>query len=108
MKTYDKLVRDRIPEIIRDDGKTYEVEQMNRADYLEALRAKVVEEAAEVVEADEDDLAKEIADLREVLDALEEAAGLDPGEVARLQERRRAERGGFEERLRLLWVARAD
>ena len=54
-------------------------------------------------EAENKELAKEIADLREVLDALQDAAGIRSGEVAHLQE----ERGGFKERLRLRWVATA-
>ena len=108
MKTYDKLIRDRIPEIIRADGKTCKVEQMNQANYLKALREKVVEEATEIAEAEDEELAKEIADLREVLDALQDAAGIESGEVAHLQKKRRAERGGFKERLRLRWVATAD
>ena len=102
--TYDKLIRDRLPEIIQATDRHFEVEVMDEEAYRQALRAKVLEEAEEVAAAGDDELAKEIADLLEVLDALCAAYGLEPEGVRSLQARRRAERGGFTGRLRLLWT----
>lgn len=45
MSTYNKLVRDRIPEIIRQDGRECGTERMSEAEYVQALREKLVEEA---------------------------------------------------------------
>ena len=69
-KIYNKLVRDRIPEIIAADGRQFATEIMNEDEYRRALLAKLVEEAQEVASAEVDEIAKEIADLCEVIDAL--------------------------------------
>ena len=47
MKEYNKLIRDKIPEIIEAAGKQCIVEVMNEEEYLEALDAKLNEELAE-------------------------------------------------------------
>jgi predicted house-cleaning noncanonical NTP pyrophosphatase (MazG superfamily) len=101
--TYNKLIRDRIPEIIHAAGKQCETEIMPEAEYLQALRDKLVEEALEAQKASTADLATELADLCEVMDALMAAHGLSPEQVKQLQAARREERGGFEKRLRLVW-----
>lgn len=86
---HHKLVRDRIPEIVRRAGATCAVETLGEEEYRWALREKLVEEAAEAAAADPRHLPAELADLCEVLAE---------------QERRRAERGGFAGRIRLLWT----
>ena len=50
-KTYNKLIRDRIPAIIDAAGKTYAVEVLSDAAYQQALAAKLVEEAKEAQNA---------------------------------------------------------
>ena len=110
-KNYNKLIRDRIPEIITESGSSFQIELFDEDAYREALATKLVEEAQEIEEvvagndpAKLDGLMRELADLREVSDALIVAYGLDEKELLALQERRRTERGGFEKRLKLLWV----
>lgn len=99
---YMKLVRDRIPEIIQSEGRTCQVEILPLEDYRQALLVKVMEEASEVASASRENLATEIADLWEVLDALMTVFELDPESIRTLQAQRREERGGFEKRLKLL------
>jgi predicted house-cleaning noncanonical NTP pyrophosphatase (MazG superfamily) len=101
---YNKLVRDMIPDLIRQDGHACAVEPLDDATFRCALRDKLVEEAREAAEAPDEDLAAELADVQEVLDALVEAHGLTPEAVSTMQRQRRAERGGFARRLRLLWT----
>jgi len=102
---YNKLVRDRIPEIIAADGRQCGTEIMSDDEYRHALLAKLVEEAQEVAAAAEDDeLVKEIADLYEVIDALLIAFDLDREAVLAMQQKRHDERGGFEKRIKLLWT----
>jgi len=103
-KTYNKLVRDRIPEIIREAGGTCEVSVMGDPQYRAALLAKLVEEAQEAASAGPDDMVTELADLLEVIEATISAHGLSPEVVENERLRRRVERGGFEHRLRLLWT----
>lgn len=101
---YDKLVRDRIPEIIRREGRACATEVMPEVAFRLALRDKLVEEAREAAAAEGDDLITELADLREVIDALLATYRLDGDRLIAIQEQRRAERGGFTARLRLLSV----
>ena len=104
-KLYDKLVRDRIPEIIREAGRTCGTETYTDENaFRRALRDKLIEEANEAANASEGELAAELADLQEVVDAVISAYGLNANAVRSLQEQRRAERGAFSNRLRLLWT----
>lgn len=101
---HDKLVRDLIPEVIASNGARFATEVMDEGDYDAALRAKVLEEAAEIAAAGTEELAGEIADQLEVLAALAAANGISEAEIAAERERKLVERGGFDRRLRLLWT----
>jgi len=105
---YNKLIRDRIPEIIEAEGKTCHIEVMPEEEYRQALLAKLVEEAQEAFQAGTDRLVTELADLYEVIDAVLAAHGIDRETVLQVQAQRRSERGGFEQRLKLLWVDEID
>lgn len=59
----NKLVRDRIPDIIEQSGNRYKAEVMSETDYRRALRQKGIEEAQEVAAASPDELVEELADL---------------------------------------------
>ena len=77
MPAYNKLVRNRIPEIIKNDGKTPKTRILNGEEYRFELLKKIVEEAQEVAAApDKNELAKELGDVLEVVDAIIEANGL--------------------------------
>jgi len=104
-RDYGKLIRDRIPEILEAEGLRFEVAQLDDAAFRTALLAKLREEAGEAAAAgDADTLAREVADLYEVIDAILELHEIDPAAVRALQARRRAERGRFEMRLELRWT----
>jgi predicted house-cleaning noncanonical NTP pyrophosphatase (MazG superfamily) len=64
------LVRDRIPEIIRQNGIECEIAVLSEAEYRQALRQKLMEESVEAAEAEGENLVAELADLYEVIDAL--------------------------------------
>jgi predicted house-cleaning noncanonical NTP pyrophosphatase (MazG superfamily) len=106
--TYNKLIRDRIPEIMQADGKHYELAVMTEEEYIQALRIKLVEEAEEAKQAISGDLIIELADIQEVIAALLEALEISPEQVEQVQTQRHAERGGFEKRLKLLWTEDED
>ena len=101
---YNKLIRDRIPEIIEKANKTYAVDVMEENEYQRALLEKLVEEAEEVQKSEPEKLAMELADLFEVIDAVMLAFCIEKNDVLSLQATRRQERGGFEKKLRLLWT----
>jgi predicted house-cleaning noncanonical NTP pyrophosphatase (MazG superfamily) len=65
---YNKLVRDRIPEIIKKSGKQPIYRTLNDAEMKGALKAKLVEETQELVNAEtKEQMLEEIADVTEVL-----------------------------------------
>lgn len=102
-KIYNKLVRDKIPEIIRADGGEPEMRTLDDAEYKKYLRLKLVEEAGETNAAQmREELVKELADVLEVIEALMRNEGIRPDEVTFLKKKRREERGGFDKRIYLV------
>ena len=101
-KEYNKLVRDRIPEIVRQSGNECEYVILSDAEYRQALRLKLLEEAGEVAEAQGEDLIVELADLYEVIDALVASYGIAGDRVLQEQIKRREARGGFSQKIMLL------
>ena len=101
---HKKLVRDKIPEIIRDSGNQCKILILNDNEYIGALRQKLVEEANEAATASPDKLAEELADVMEVINALMAATGIEPEEVKEIQQVKRSQRGGFDNRIKLLWT----
>lgn len=101
VQTYDKLIRDRIPEIIERSGKTCVCETLTEGEYLRRLNEKLLEETREYLESGE---LEELADICEVLRAITEAKGLTPEALERARAEKRAARGGFEKRLLLKTV----
>ena len=93
-----KLVRDRIPEIIRADGREPDVRTLDDAEYLHELHVKLHEEADELAAASGDQVAEELADVLEVVQAIARANGVDMGQVGRVADRKRSDRGGFNDR----------
>ena len=96
VKVYNKLVRDKIPEIIEQDGKKCTMRVLNDEEYLKALDAKLDEELAEY---HKDQNVEELADLLEVLYAVAEARGFTKDEVEAVRERKAEKRGQFKEKL---------
>ena len=103
-KTHNKLVRDRIPEIIQAAGHEYAIEVLSEEEYRQALRQKLIEEAHEAANSTDENFIKELADVYEVIEGLLAFYHIDRDVVIRVQGERRAERGGFNKRLCLLWA----
>ena len=101
---YNKLIRDGIPAQLAAAGLKYEIQTLTPDDYLLALRAKVMEEAQEVAQANPDELLAELADLQEVMDTLAQRMGIHQDDIIQEQDKRRTERGGFDEQIYLCWV----
>lgn len=91
-----KLVRDKIPDIIRNAGKNPIVEILSEEDYLVELDKKLNEE---VTEYQADKSIEEMADILEVLFAICEARGYTVEELIKVRECKRENRGGFKDRI---------
>ena len=93
---YPKLVRDGIPSMIERDGKAAITHTAEGDEYVSFLLTKLIEEATELKNAASLDHQKEeIADVREVLGAIQVALGLREKEVLAIQSSKFEERGGF-------------
>ena len=97
-KIYNKLVRDRIPEIIETDGKTCITEILSDTQYLEMLDTKLNEELAEYQESKS---LEELADLLEVMQAVVEARGWSWEQLEQVRQEKAAQRGGFARKILL-------
>lgn len=93
---HNKLVRDKIPEIIEASGKTAAVRTLNETEYLEMLDQKLQEEMNEYLL---DKSMEEIADLLEVIRAVVKARGFSMDEVENIRLQKAEKRGGFEDRI---------
>lgn len=103
MKTiHNKLVRDRIPEIIKANGQTCTCRVLDDQEYLAALDAKLNEELAEY---QKDKSMEELADLLEVISAVIAARGSSHDEVEAIRNAKAEKRGRFEKRIWLMETA---
>ncbi|NLP15311.1 MAG: nucleoside triphosphate pyrophosphohydrolase [Clostridium sp.] len=95
---YNKLVRDRIPEIIEKSGKKAIVEELGNQEYKKYLDIKLEEELQEYLAGDSVD---ELADLVEVVYAILKCKGVDIDDFESIRKRKTEERGAFEKRFLL-------
>ena len=93
-ESYNKLVRDRIPEILDAKNVPYEKRIATPEEYKAELIKKLGEEIKEFIEAGD---AEELADVLEVIEALKKLP--DYQETEELRKKKREERGGFDERI---------
>lgn len=91
-----KLVRDKIPQIIIEDGRTPIVRTLSDEEYLSELDRKLNEEVAEY-QADKS--LEEMADVLEVLFAICEARGHSVDELMEVSDKKREKRGGFRDKV---------
>lgn len=98
MPSYQKLVRDKIPEIIEAAGKKPVTHILDEASYLAELDRKLNEECAEYQESKS---MEELADMLEVMYAIADARGYSVAELEAVRKKKAAERGGFRERIYL-------
>ena len=97
-----KLVRDRIPEIIKKDGRIPKTRVLTLEEYQKELFLKLKEEVEELIRAENHGaLIEELADVSEVLDAIGKATAISKAAVADAKQKKREDRGGFEKRIYL-------
>ena len=96
--TYNKLVRDKIPEIIEDSGKTCEIEVLDDKTYLEMLDKKLTEELNEYYESHN---AEELADLLEVVYATAKVHGYTKEQLEEIRQNKADKRGAFDKKILL-------
>lgn len=109
VKIYNKLVRDKIPEITRANGGAPIVRVLTADEFRVALQKKLREEANEVfMESAPEDILAELADCLEVIETLTKELGFSLEALHAQKELKRQQKGGFEKKLFLEKVEEKD
>jgi len=99
---YNKLIRDKIPEIIEKTGATAEIEIMDDATYEEMLFEKLLEECQEFLHAkSNEEKIEEIADILEVINSISKVLDTNFEHIEKIRIEKKNQRGGFEKKLLL-------
>jgi len=104
-KIYNKLVRDRIPEIIISGGSVPNVKKLNKKDYQLELKKKFIEESKELVKSNKKtEVLNELSDIYELLISTAKQYKTELTNIRKVALKKRKNRGGFEKRLFLNYV----
>ena len=99
-KVFNKLVRDKIPEIIKNNGGNPEFEILNDESYVESLKEKLFEECKEVINAKtKQEITEELADVMEVMLCIGKIYGIDFEDIEKTRKIKNEKRGSFESRI---------
>ncbi|MBJ8115841.1 MULTISPECIES: nucleoside triphosphate pyrophosphohydrolase [Bacillus] len=105
MPIYNKLVRDNILEIIKAEGLSYNARILTSDELLVEVKAKMIEEAHEFMEAvEKKEAIEELADILELIHASLGSYGVDFEELEAIRKEKKEKRGGFEEAIYLIDV----
>lgn len=98
-RIYNKLVRDKIPNIIKEKKETPVVKILDDDEYKEALEKKLYEEYQEVIKASGEDRVEELADMLEIIKVLAKLENKTLDDVIEIANKKVDKRGAFEEKI---------
>lgn len=105
MPVYNKLVRDKILEIIKADGLKYNARVLEPQELLIEVKAKMIEEAKEFNASDTaHESIEELADVLELVHTALNALGVTYEELEEVRQQKKEKRGGFEKAIYLIDV----
>ena len=99
MTVYNKAIRDKIPEIIKESGKNCNVKKLDNSEFLIRLEKKLVEELEEYQESKN---VEELADILEVIYRISELKGVVSDELDKIRQKKAEQRGKFDDNLFLV------
>lgn len=99
MTTYNKLVRDKIPQIMISNGEIPNTRILNTGEFIFELRNKLTEEVKEYINSGD---IEELADILEVCFTLGKINGVTQEELLEVMNNKRESRGGFEDKIFLI------
>ncbi len=100
-KIYQKLIRDRIPGVIADAGKSFATRKASETELMDYAMKKLQEEVQEFVE---DPCAEEAGDIMEIFHFICGQLKIRDSEIMAETRAKRGSRGGLEKNLILEWV----
>lgn len=104
-KTYNKLIRDKIPEIIKKNGASPKISILNDEQFKSTLKEKLVEEAKELLGAKTDEeILNELSDVLQLLESIALNNNITLTKIEKQKEKKKTERGGFDKKLFLEYV----
>ena len=99
-KVFNKLVRDKIPALLDENGGETETKILNDKEYIKCLYEKLKEECTEVTEAtSKEDLTEELADLYEVILSLIKVQNITTQDIENIRIQKKKKRGGFDSKI---------
>ena len=96
MQIYNKLVRDKIPEIIEKNNEMCKIRILEDKEYLAELNKKLQEEVQEYLQSGD---VEELADIEEVLRAILDVKGCNYEHFEALRQAKVDKRGAFKEKI---------
>lgn len=109
IKTFNKLVRDKIPEKIENNGEYALTKTLNDEEFEKALNEKLMEEASEVINAKTpEEIKEELADLYEVMLAKVKLIDGNFSEIEEIAYQKRMKRGAFDNKVYLVSTKSED
>lgn len=109
VKIYKKLIRDKIPEIIKTNGAYPETRVLGKTEFQKELKKKVVEEAIELEKSkSKKELINELADMMELLDEIILENQIDKSKLLKIKKQKQLVRGGFKNKIFLEGVYEKD
>ena len=99
MKKHNKAIRDKIPEIIEESGKKYNLKQLDDTSFLAELEKKLIEEVNEYAKSKD---AEELADILEVIYRISDLRGVSSDKLDEIRKNKAEKRGKFDSNLFLI------
>lgn len=101
--TYNKLVRDKIPTILKDQNISSETRILNDDEFKRHLLQKLQEEVIELINAhNETNFFEELADVIEVLTTIKKSFSIDSQILKKIRSQKNKERGKFNRQILLI------
>lgn len=108
MAKYNKLVRDKIPEIIENNGEIPVTRVLSKEEYKKELEKKLYEEYQEVLESQGSDRLEELADILEVINYLAQLEDKTLEDIIAIAQEKATKRGGFSKKIYLERVLKKE
>lgn len=107
-RIYNKLVRDKIPNIIEEKGETPVIKTLDAIEYKKELEKKLYEEYKEVIEANGEEYIEELADMLEVIRTLAKLENKSLDDVILIADKKNEKRGAFDKKIFLEKVIESE
>ena len=96
---FNKLIRDKIIKDMVRNGQSPVYRILDNDEYIEELKKKILEEAAEIPLEDGDEITEKLADIEEIIDVLLKALKVKKSQILALRKKKNLERGSFKKKI---------